>query len=64
MNQSDRNSFGGDFVLYSVSMASRDGDSILDQAYEQQLWSDYSVLLLRDTYGQLMSIVLLLIVKA
>ena len=39
LKQSDGNSFCGNVVLDSVSMASRD-DSILDQIYEKQIFSD------------------------
>ena len=40
--QSDGNSFGGDVVLESFSMANRDEGSILDQKYEKQtIWVLY-----------------------
>ena len=36
--QSDENSFWGDVVLESFSMAYRDEGSILDQKYEKQIF--------------------------
>ena len=35
--QSNRNSFSGDVILDSVSMAYRDEDTILDQIYVKQI---------------------------
>ena len=40
--ESDGNSSGGDVVLESVNMASRDEDSILYQIYEKQIFSNFS----------------------
>ena len=39
--QSDGNSFGGDIVLESVNMVSGGEDNILDQIYENQIFSDF-----------------------
>ena len=37
---SDGNSFGGDVVLKSINIASSYEDSILDQIYAEQIFSD------------------------
>ena len=39
--QLDGNSFGGDVVLESVDMASRDGDNILDQIFFEVYDEDF-----------------------
>ena len=39
--KSDGNSLGGDVVLKSVNFASSYKDSILDQIYAEQIFSDY-----------------------
>ena len=39
--QSDGNSFGGDVVLKSVNIVSSYEDSILEQVYEKQIFSDF-----------------------
>ena len=39
--QADGNSFCGDVVMNSFNMAYRDEDSILDQIYKKQIFSDF-----------------------
>ena len=36
----DGKSFGGDVVLESFNMTSREDDSILDKIYQEQIFSD------------------------